>query len=339
MGFTPFPNDISVDAIRFSFDKISSDADMISYHFDNGVPWNEALNDEPFSKTFKEDIRNMLFLKPKGHQVYLSLTPINLMRTGLAPYHGDKDNQPLAAPWDHYKFNSPEVKTAYLNYVLRMIRSFNPNYLNFAIEANLLKANAPELWDDFLELDRYVYRAVKNSYPKLPVFASITVLDLMPATSDKDILGQRAAWDDLSPQSDYLAISIYPYMNKTFGHYPEAIWGEIKALSHRKPIAVAETGFTSKDVVLQAGFTIPSSERMQADYIKDLLDHASLDQYVFVSHYLVRDYDALADRIGRTDLIRIWEHAGLYDKDGKPKPALSTWKGQLSRSIKRRSGG
>jgi hypothetical protein len=45
LGFTPFPYAISLDAVIYTYERIADDADLIVQHFDNGVPWTEALAD------------------------------------------------------------------------------------------------------------------------------------------------------------------------------------------------------------------------------------------------------------------------------------------------------
>ena len=46
MGFTPFPYDLSLDAVEYTYEKLQSEADIINHHFDNGVPLPEALSGE-----------------------------------------------------------------------------------------------------------------------------------------------------------------------------------------------------------------------------------------------------------------------------------------------------
>ncbi len=48
MGFTPFPYDISNEAVDYVYDKLATDADLISHHFDDGIPWPEALSGADF---------------------------------------------------------------------------------------------------------------------------------------------------------------------------------------------------------------------------------------------------------------------------------------------------
>ena len=60
MGFTPFPYDDSLQAVNETYQNVLDDGDVILIHFDNGVPWNEALNDLPFLR-----MSNLILIKPK----------------------------------------------------------------------------------------------------------------------------------------------------------------------------------------------------------------------------------------------------------------------------------
>ena len=44
MGFTTWPFDFTKDARQYTYYKINQYSDLIAFHFDNGIPWNEALN-------------------------------------------------------------------------------------------------------------------------------------------------------------------------------------------------------------------------------------------------------------------------------------------------------
>ena len=124
MGLTPFPYDISgVDKVEYVYDRIQTDADLMAHHFDNGIPWDDALADTyPYTTKIMEDWAFRKSHVPAGHKLYVAINPINSMRNGLAPFWNETgDNQPLTAPWNGYAFDNADVKTAYLNYCRRII--------------------------------------------------------------------------------------------------------------------------------------------------------------------------------------------------------------------------
>jgi hypothetical protein len=216
LGFTPFPYDMSsLDAIEYVYDKIGSDADLIAHHFDNGIPWAEALIDGTFPSKVTDDWNYRRSHIPAGHKVYVAVTPINSMRDGLAPiWNSTGDNQTLTPPWSTYAFNDLNVKTAYLIYCKRLIDYFNPDYVAVGVEVNLVKKNIPTQWAAYLELHQYVYAALKTAYPSLPVFVTLTGIDLVDGlTSGTDHAAQMAALGDIIDYTDYYAISFHPMLS------------------------------------------------------------------------------------------------------------------------------
>src|SRR5678815_5245723 len=68
LGFTPFPYDISLEAVNYSYQRITADGDMITHHFDNGVPWVEALGKETYSDNILNDWAFRKTNTPAGHK-------------------------------------------------------------------------------------------------------------------------------------------------------------------------------------------------------------------------------------------------------------------------------
>ena len=335
MGFTPFPYDFSMEAVQYSYDRLKVDADMVSMHLDNGVPWPEALAGTSFQTNALDEWQMAKSRIPQGHKIYVSISPINLMRDGLALYRGEKGDMPLPGNWASYKFNSPEVRKAFLNYAIYAVRFWHPDFLNIGIEANLLKRKSPGKWRDYVELQKETYAALKEKYPRLPVFASVTGPDMLAGYTETDTKTQLEALADVEKYSDICAISVYPYMTSSLGKYPPEMLDRLFELARGKPFAIAETGFIAQDLKLSSGITIPTTPEMQQAYVKDLMKHAWKDHYIFVNYFVIRDYDALAKKVPDSDLIRLWRDTGMYDEDGQPRPALAVWRAVLAKQYRR----
>lgn len=339
LGFTPFPYDISVDAVNFSYEKIAADGDMITHHFDNGIPWVEALANEPYSQNILNDWAWRKSKTPQGHQVCVAVAPLSLQRDGLALYRGESDDMPLPGPWSTYSFAESEVRTAYLNYCKSLIDYFQPDYFNMAIEANLLYASAPAKWTDFLGFHSYVYTNLKSLFPELIIFSSVTGAHLLPGfLPEFDHSQQRLAALQILESSDLYGISFYPYLSAYQGNpYPDNMFEELFSLS-RKPLAIAETGYTAQtfDIDVKGStVTITSDENKQQKYVSDLLGACMKHQVLFVTLFAVRDYDQLWVGAGsHHDLTIAWRDTGLYDENGNARPALSVWKEYLGRKWK-----
>lgn len=338
MGFTPFPYDVSQEAVDFTYQKIAEDADVVNQHFDNGVPWVEALENEPFHANIVNDWQSRKEQTPAGHKIYVSVTPINFLRTGLAGYRAAEDNMALPEPWSKYSFNNEPVKTAYLNYCKRIIDFFEPDFFNMAIEANLLYFNHSPLWDDYRELHEFIYSELKKTYPKLPVFCSVVGAHMMPDTfTGNDHVALRTATLQLIEHSDLFAISLYPFLSGYLGNpYPDDMLDELFAISS-KPLAIAETGYSAQTFSIDTGngvATIISDQNKQDKYIKDLLKACTKRKAVFVINFVLRDYDDLWVDIGSPTGIEIaWRDTGLYDEDGNPRHALATWRKYLTKPL------
>ncbi len=88
MGFTPFPHDISLQALEDTREMLRADGDLVAAHFE-GVPWPEALSGEPLpGKLLSEWERCREALGPGG-VIYLALTPLDLGRSQMAPSRGE----------------------------------------------------------------------------------------------------------------------------------------------------------------------------------------------------------------------------------------------------------
>ena len=327
LGFSPFPYDISTDAVNFSYKAIAEHADIVMHHFDDGVPWSESLSGAAYHQALQDDWNWRKSHTPKDHEILASIAPYNFMRDGLANYHGERGDMPRSAPWGTATFNDPDVKTAYLNYCRRVIDFFDPAFINIGIEANLIMEKAPQLWDAYMDLHRYVYTELKKRYPDLPVFVSFQLQSLLkghrPEVNHDD---QMRAFRDLIDYTDIFAFSSYPYASAYMTQkLPEDMFDELAKMSS-KPMAISETGYIAQDLTIKAlKLTMPSNEDKQAAWIDLVLRKAQQYKFTFVINFVIRDYDPLYEKIGGGDLAAVWRDTGLFDENGKPRKALTLW--------------
>jgi hypothetical protein len=326
MGFTPFPYDLTAEAVADTYKFVRENGDLLCLHFDNGVPWTEAAAGKPFSKHLQGEWKGKVAAKPKGGKVYVALSP---GRNDLANYWGEKDNLPLPAAFKGKAFNDPAVKAAYLAYVREAIKVLKPDYLAIGIEVNEVRMNGGrEKWKAYLELHKHVYAAVKKDNPKLPVFASFTLHNLMTKDEAKRS-GQIAALDELMPYCDLVGASFYPFM----AGGTTDIAGAFKFLTesfdqYGKPYCFAETAeLAEKLTVPKTTFTIPGTAERQRAYVEQLLAFAGEKKAAFVVWFLPRDYDALWEKIKRTapPEFGVWRDCGLLNEAGGIRPALDVW--------------
>lgn len=335
MGFTPFPYDISNEAVDYVYNKLATDADIISHHFDDGVPWPEALNGSDFHINIMNDWQYRLSRTPASHKILLSVTPIRFFRDGLAPYKAEKGDLPLPAPWDTISFNHPDVKQAFLNYCVRIKNYFNPDFFVIGIEVNLLMIQAPGLWDEYLELHQYVYQQLKILDPQLPILVSVTGMDLVEGYTNANHSQQRQVLNDIMNYTDLCGVSLYPYLT---GFLCDTIPSDMfeKIFSYLpKDKAICETGYAADSITVYGGTVVLNgSPQKQNQYLTLLMNKAEQYDLKFVVNFVLRDYDALWEDIGSPDdLNKVWKDTGIYDENGNARLAYQNWYFWLNKQV------
>jgi len=334
MGFTPWPPDLTENAVVRVYKFIDDHANLIAHHLDNGVPWDEALANTRFPGPVREDWSTRRELTPRRMPVFLALTPLNEGRDGLALAWNDQgDNQPLPRKWAKKRLNSRDVKQAYLTYVRRAVAYFRPRYVAIGIESNILISKAPRLWDDYLELNAYVYSALKRDNPDLPIFATVQYEHLRGIDDDAkpNLRYQQPGVRRLMRHSDLMALSTY-----RFGViHPNPMTPDYFDLaeSFGRPVAVAESGDISKTVQV-LGLKLKANEADQRAFVAGLLAHATAHHYPFVINWVAIDFDPLLKRLEGPvrEVATLFAYAGLQRANGRDKPALAVWDAYLQAS-------
>lgn len=324
MGFTPFPWDFSLEALQDANTFVAEHGDIVSHHIEQGVPWPEALNDQPYHENLMNEWKNRKAASA-GKKVFLSLNALTDGRNALAHYRGEKENMPLPESFQGKALNDPDVKTAYLHFCRKAIEFFDPDYFAIGIEVNELIHNAPGLWPAYKELYSHVYQALKKDHPALPVFATVSLHNLNNR-GWQDLEFQRKEIKEFLQNCDIAGISFYPFM-AGYDETPTELFDWLKEFTD-KPIAITETGYLAETLQLETyNLTIESNAQKQKVFVENLLQRAQKDDYEFVIHFLYRDYDALWEKIESfaPEAFKVWRDCGLYDEAGTPRPAMEVW--------------
>lgn len=336
-GFTPFPYDMTLEAVERTRATITPNSTLYALHYDNGVPWKEALADEPFPAKFQQQWDGDARSLPKDHVVYVALAPLATDRKSLAPATGAQDRVPMPEELRGVPLDDPKVKKAYLNYARRAVQQFHPRYLNLGIEAGQMLSRDRAHWPQFEALYRHVHDALKKENPDLQLGISFGLGDLREENEAK---AARALID----QSDYVGLSFYPYasaFDEKFGAPPygngKTPWREPLAWIRtytKKPIALCETGYTTRDIHLpQFSLDMKGDEATQAAYVRELFEIAKRDDYAFVVWFLAIDYDKLYAKLpAGSEYTLLWRNIGFLDGDLKPKPGWDLWKAGVAAS-------
>lgn len=324
MGFTLWPADLTLEGLVTAQDFAYAHGDIVSVTFLGGVPWPEAFS----GKEFSQDIRdNLKYRPPAGKKLLVSISPLDKNRRRLAPYWGEKENLPLPKPWDKEPLNSPRVKKAFLNFVLRCVQGLHPDYLAIGMESNVLLSRDPSKWKQFKDLYRDTYAAVKKAHPGLPVFFTTDVLHYKKLARDAKHADQQKEVAELMRTSDLFAMSVYPHMGLDVPRPLPPDFFDF-ATRFKKPVAVSDSGMTSRTVALRTyGITLAGSDAAQVQFTKLLLATAARDGYEFVINFATTDSEKLVARLRSPldDLARIWAFTGMQTSDKIPKPALAIW--------------
>jgi hypothetical protein len=330
MGFTPFAWDLDEEAANRSMEFVVTHGDIICHHFDGGVPWTEALSGAPLPDALQRDWEKRRAGVPPEVKVYLALTPVSSMRNGMALYRSEKENMPLPEAFQNKKFSDPVIKTAYVNYCKRAADFFNPDYFAIGIEVNEIRHTAPDQWADLVELYRYVRQELKKTHPTLPIFATLTLHNLLNKEWNA-IEQERESIKAFLPLNDIAGISFYSFFSCLGpAEKPIESFDWVKSFVGDKPIAICETAFPAEPTKLSWAGTpieLPGSLERQESYYETLLAAAARDNYLFVITFLYRDYDQLWEKIKATtpDWAGAWKDTGLLNEDGESRPAWHVW--------------
>lgn len=336
MGLTPFPYDLTLEALAATKDFLHRNADVISIHLE-GVPWLEAHTGEPFHPNLMGDWQRHKEAAPPQGKVYLSLSPLNNGRSGIAGYRAAEENLPLPAPFVGKALDAPIVTSAYLSYCRRAIRYFRPDFMTIGIEVNELFHNNRSQWQAYVTLHRRVYETLKRENPDLLICVTFTLHNMLNA--DWQDRGQMlAATKELMAYSDLVAASFYPFMAMLGGRMDESLlWLCEEFDGFEKPYIFSESGQPAEPVVLKSlGFTIPADPQRQRLVLDKLLSFADRRPVEFLIWYLPRDYDGLWDKIQATapEFFGVWRDCGLLDGHGKQRPVYHLWRTHFQRPLR-----
>ena len=202
-GFTPFPYDLTLEALTKTHHIVTENSTIYALHYDDGIPWKEALADTPFPPRVQKSWDDQARSIPRGHRIYLGLAPLDKDRTSLAPAKGEQDGAATPRELRQAPLDDALVKQAYLNYARRAVKQFKPDFLNLGIEAGGVLMRDSARWAQFAGLYDYVRSSLKEEFPDLQIGISFSLGHLRVETNAQ-------AAQPLIAKSDYVGLSFYP---------------------------------------------------------------------------------------------------------------------------------
>lgn len=327
MGVNPFPYELSAEAVEATQLWILDNTDLVSIKLDEGVPWQEALENKNSYDPGFEGSLDWKGKKPVDKKVFLSMTPLNKEKTGMANYRGALENMPNPEPWNKKDLDDPQVAKAYLNFCREMIRRFKPDYMAYGIEVNNL-IKTPAKWKLFVPFARDIYITLKKENPRLPL---ILTLSTETATDPEQASMQRKQIGEILPFTDLIAVTAIPYIKEPNpAKIGKNYFAQMAALAPQKPFAIAETAFLAEDVNVDIGalhIERVGKAAWQADYLKFCFEEGVRHNAKFIVWMIPRDLDKLYETlppIVREVLLPVRD-TGLLDGAGQPRKSFELW--------------
>jgi hypothetical protein len=323
-GFFPSPPEASLESVLEHYRSMGDHADFVL--FQHTIPWEDFLSDVEGDTPKRKDIRNQMILaRQNGLDAIYVVDPLNGMDR--------REFMGLPSDWEP-SFGNPDVRAAFANYTLWIVREFRPRYLGLASEINTYLDAHPDDVDNYLSLYQSVYVQVKTEAPETLIFVTFQWEDLNnlwePAAEGR--LAYETNWDQMQafePNLDIWVISSYPFAAFPSAEDIPTDYYTPLLEQTSKPLAVAEGGFTS-----QPNPPFPGSTEDQVAYLNAIQDQIGGDRLAFWVYLLLNDFNMESysrmmreQGLGEDDIqtLGMFASVGLREFDGTPKPALQVW--------------
>lgn len=341
LGVTPWPADFTLAEVNKAYQFIRNDCDMVSHHFDDGIPYEEAFHATTMPSKLREDVSFRKINTAPGKKILLSVSALDLSRKQRAGYYTDTATgitDSMLHFWRSAGFNDPRIVTAYVNYVSYLVDQLQPDYVNYGVESNLDSWDPAQfvLYKSFLS---QCYSRFKAAYPALPFFVSFMVYETPAALS---LSGE------LLPVTDFIGLSAYPYAsvsssangNTDPALFPTDYFRRFADLDPSKPLVFAETAYIAEDLQLSSlSLNKQGTEAWQQAYFEKVSAFCQQRKAVFLIWFCFKDYDAGTITLQSMglfqDLFKLWEDTGLVDESGRERLILQSWRSWRKKSFYR----
>lgn len=333
MGTTPWPSDLTATEVDKTYQFINNYCDIVSHHFDEGIPYEEAYSNTTMPSKLLE---NVAFRKEKtatNKNVFLSVAALSIDRISKAPYYnGATTAVDTKTYWESLAFDDQKVITAYVNYIGWLIDQFHPIYVNYGVESNCL------LWDatafaGYKSFLAQVYQQLKTNYPDIPFFVSFIVDE---SVEGYNFAGQLLNYTDFIGLSSYAYITVSSSVNGDTNpqNFPTNYYEKFINLSETKPLAFAETGYIAQNLVIPYySLNKQGSPTWQKDYLEKVCKLCQDKRAKLFIWFCPKDYDALITTFQNqglidektSNLMALWRDTGLIDENDIKRPAYYSW--------------
>ncbi len=324
-GFFPSPPEASLESVFQIYKDIGKHANVVLLQ--ENIPWNEFVEGVDVKSSHITDITNQYILSSQNKlEVIYVVDALN----GL----NRREFLGLPAGWEA-DFANPDIRAAFTNYTLRVVREFHPRYLGLASEINTYMDAHPEDAPNFVSLYNEVYAAVKAEAPGTQIFVTFQWEDLnnlFPQPGEGSRQKFDINWEQIEifePNLDLWVISSYPFVGFENGSQIPADYYTPLLTRTDKLLAVAEGGFPTRDADPFHG-----DPQSQVDYLNAI--HTQIGErltfwiYLLLNDFSLESYSKMMKQQGMDNdddiaTLGMFTSVGLREFDGTPKPALELW--------------
>jgi hypothetical protein len=373
MAAAPYQYEFEEFAVRDAFDTagFTGRVDALSLHMDFfGLPWEAFASGGDLPPAWTAKMGELKTLADDlGAAVFLSITPLNGMRDGLAPIVRDMGSELVQEPFGetcHDLATGPQaasLRAAYVAYARWMADFFEPAFLAHVIEIDLYDLSCPAAYAPLKDLANEAYAAVKADHPDLPVFPTFTMAHLWGLGEGGCEPGDRACLAQQLERSedvdrDRFGISAYPMFEQyNWEWVPEDFFSAVHDLTGER-LVWGETGYGTRNVVVPFPtvddpctdlFSLSDDDQIR--FMEFLFEDAQRLGSDLVTWWSLRDFvpasmpgtcpcDApglwcvLYDAVGDAGLLPLWlgwGSMGIMDYELADKPGAATWDAWFAR--------
>lgn len=330
-GFFPTPPEVSLESVFKIYKDIGAHADFVLLQ--QNTPWQDFANSVDGDSQKRTDIINQVTLARQNNLEYVFVVD------GLNGFNR-REFSGLPFGWEA-SFKNPNVRTAYKNFALWIVRQFHPRYLGLASEINTYMDAHPDDASNFISLYNEIYQAVKAEAPDTKILVTFQWEDLnnlIPSAAEGR-QPYQTDWNEIEafePNLDLWVISSYPFaVFKSGADIPADYYTPLLTRTLRlaqggasKPLAVAEGGFTSRPVGPFSG--TPEDQVAYLNAIHNQIgSRLTFWVYLILEDFNLDSYSKYmkSQGVGATDVntLGMFASVGLANSDGTSKPALDLW--------------
>jgi len=322
-GFFPTPPEASLESVLKIYKDIGTHADFVLLQ--QNAPWQDFAYSVDGDSQKRTDIVNQVTLARQNHLEYVFVVD------GLNGFNR-REFSGLPLGWEA-SFKNPNIRTAYKNFALWIVRQFHPRYLGLASEINTYMDAHPADAPNFISLYNEIYAAIKAEAPDMKIFVTFQWEDLnnlIPSAAEGR-QPYQTDWNEIEafePNLDLWVISSYPFAAfKSGADIPSDYYTPLLSRTS-KPLAVAEGGYTSRPVGQFSG-----TPEDQVAYLNAIHNQIG-SRLTFWVYLLLEDFNLdsyskymKSQGVGATDVntLGMFASVGLANSDGTPKPAMDLW--------------